>query len=60
MYLGDGGLSYSGEHIFEAYYRVGLAEGIHLTGDYQFVDNPGYNRDRGPVNLFALRLHAEF
>ena len=60
MYLGDGGLSYSGEHIFEAYYRVGLAEGIHLTGDYQIVDNPGYNRDRGPVNLFALRLHAEF
>jgi high affinity Mn2+ porin len=33
---------------------------IHITGDYQFVDNPGYNRDRGPVNLFALRLHAEF
>jgi high affinity Mn2+ porin len=60
MYLGDGGLSYNGEHVFEAYYRFGLAEGIHITGDYQLVDNPGYNRDRGPVNLFALRLHAEF
>ncbi|GLI94283.1 carbohydrate porin [Methylocystis echinoides] len=60
MYLGDGGLSYAGEHVFEAYYRLGLADGIHITADYQLVDNPGYNRDRGPVNLFALRLHAEF
>ena len=60
MYLGDGGLTYGGEHNFEAYYRLGVAEGVHLTGNYQLVDNLGYNRDRGPVNLFALRLHAEF
>ena len=27
---------------------------------YQFVNNPAYNRQRGPVSVFALRLHAEF
>jgi high affinity Mn2+ porin len=31
-----------------------------VTGDYQFVNNPAYNRQRGPVSVFALRLHAEF
>jgi len=27
---------------------------------YQFVVNPGYNADRGPVSIFAARAHAEF
>lgn len=58
--LGDGALSYSGEHILEAYYRLGITDGIHITADYQFVDHPGYNRARGPVSLMALRFHAEF
>jgi high affinity Mn2+ porin len=58
--LGDGGLTPGGEHVFEAYYKLGLFDGAHLTGDYQFVDNPGYNRQRGPVSIFALRLHSEF
>jgi high affinity Mn2+ porin len=31
-----------------------------VTADYQFVVNPAYNRDRGPVSIFGLRLHAEF
>jgi len=31
-----------------------------MTLDYQFVVDPGYNRDRGPVSVFASRLHAEF
>ncbi|MGA9214509.1 MAG: carbohydrate porin [Methylocella sp.] len=58
--LGDGALSYSGERILETYYKFGIAVGISLTADYQFVDNPGYNLARGPVSLFALRFHAEF
>ncbi|MGC2833872.1 MAG: carbohydrate porin [Methylocella sp.] len=58
--LGDGALSYSGERILETYYKFGIADGISLTADYQFVDNPGYNLARGPVSLFALRFHAEF
>jgi high affinity Mn2+ porin len=58
--LGDGALSYSGERILEAYYKYTIADGLHVSADYQFVDNPGYNLARGPVSLFALRLHAEF
>ncbi len=58
--LGDGRLNYGGEHILEAYYKYGVTDGIHLTGDFQFVHNPGYNRDRGPVPIFGLRLHGEF
>ena len=36
--------------------------GEHFTvgADYQYVTNPAYNRDRGPVSIFSLRLHAEF
>jgi high affinity Mn2+ porin len=58
--IGDGMLSYSGEHILEAYYKYNLADGVHITGDYQFIDNPAYNAARGPANIFALRLHGEF
>jgi high affinity Mn2+ porin len=31
-----------------------------VTFDYQFIDNPGYNRDRGPVSVFGTRLHMQF
>ena len=31
-----------------------------LTGDYQHIVNPGFNADRGPVNVFSLRIHGEF
>jgi len=58
--LGDGALAYDGEHILETYYKYNIIDGVHLTADYQFVHNPGYNRDRGPVSIFALRLHGEF
>ena len=58
--IGDGALSYNGEHILETYYKYNLAEGVYVTGDYQFVHNPAYNKDRGAVNIFAVRLHGEF
>jgi high affinity Mn2+ porin len=60
LILGDGALSYDGERILETYYKFAIVDGVHVTADYQFVDNPGYNLARGPVSLFALRLHAEF
>jgi high affinity Mn2+ porin len=28
--------------------------------DYQFVVNPAFNRDRGPVSVFGTRIHWEF
>ncbi|ARN82990.1 hypothetical protein B1812_20045 [Methylocystis bryophila] len=58
--IGDGALNYNGEHILETYYRYSLGDGVHLTGDYQLIQNPAYNKDRGPANIFALRLHGEF
>lgn len=58
--IGDGSLPrYGGEHILETLYNARLAHFLWLTADYQFVVNPGYNRDRGPVHLFALRTHVE-
>jgi high affinity Mn2+ porin len=60
LLIGDGRLNYDGEHILETYYKYSLMAGLHLTADYQFVQNPAYNRDRGPANIFALRLHGEF
>lgn len=59
--LGDGSLpDYSTENSLEAYYSARVARTLYLTADYQFVQNPGYNADRGPVHLFALRTHVEF
>lgn len=59
--VGDGALAHSGdEHIIETYYDLGLAKGAHLAFDYQWLDNPGYNRDRGPVSVFSMRMHGQF
>ena len=58
--VGDGALDYRSERITEAYYNWKIAKHFQLTPDYQFAQNPAYNHARGPVNLFALRLHTEF
>jgi high affinity Mn2+ porin len=57
--VGDGRLRYGLESVFEAFYCLSLVRGIWLAADYQFVLNPAYNRDRGPVHVFGLRLHTE-
>jgi high affinity Mn2+ porin len=58
--VGDGQLPHPGtERIVEMYYRVPLGS-WQFTADYQFVVNPAYNRDRGPVSVFAGRLHTQF
>jgi high affinity Mn2+ porin len=28
--------------------------------DYQHIANPAYNHDRGPVSVYAIRVHADF
>jgi high affinity Mn2+ porin len=59
--IGDGQLPMAGpEQILETYYSFAAFSFAKLTGDYQLVNNPGYNRQRGPVSVFALRLHTEF
>jgi high affinity Mn2+ porin len=60
LLVGDGRLTYATERALEAYYALNLTKFVTLTFDYQFVDNPGYNRDRGPAHFFASRLHADF
>jgi hypothetical protein len=58
--LGDGRLSYGRENIVETYYTVHLWRGIYLAPNLQYIANPGYNRDRGPIVVGGLRLHLEF
>jgi high affinity Mn2+ porin len=58
--LGDGRLNYATEEIAETYYAWKLYRNITVTGDFQFVENPGYNQDRGPVSILGMRLHYEF
>ena len=59
--VGDGKLPHPGaEEILEAYYSIGLAKGINVTFDFQGVENPAYNRDRGPVPVLSARLHGQF
>ena len=59
--VGDGQLPHPGpEKIFEAYYSYALTSSTKLSADYQFIVNPGYNTDRGPVNVFSGRIHWQF
>jgi high affinity Mn2+ porin len=53
---GDGALTYGWEKSLETYYNLNIWKTIQATFDYQFVTNPAYNRDRGPVSVFAFRL----
>ena len=58
--IGDGQLNYGAESITEFYYKARITKSFFLSFDYQFVNNPAYNIDRGPVNVFAFRGHVEF
>ncbi len=57
--LGDGGLSYGLEKIFETYYTAHVWRGLSVAVDYQHVSNPGYNTARGPANVVGFRVHIE-
>ena len=58
--LGDGALRYGREDILETYYTAHVWRGLSVAAGLQFIDHPGYNRDRGPVLVEMLRLHADF
>ena len=59
--VGEGKLPNAGpEQILEAYYSVALFSVARFTADYQLIKNPAYNRDRGPVSIFGLRLHLAY
>jgi high affinity Mn2+ porin len=58
--IGDGALTYRPETILEAYYTLAPSAAAALTLDYQLIVNPGYNAERGPVSVFAVRAHTSF
>jgi len=58
--LGDGRLNYGRENIVEGYYTLHLWKGLYPAFGVQHINNPGYNRDRGPVVVPTLRAHVEF
>ena len=58
--LGDGKLNYSRENILEGFYTLHAWRGIFPALGLEYMVNPGYNADRGPVIVPTLRLHVEF
>jgi carbohydrate-selective porin OprB len=59
-FIGDGNLNPAMEGALDLFYSVNLRRSLWLSGDYQRVINPAFNADRGPVNIFSARIHAEF
>ncbi len=57
--LGEGGLNYGPEQILETYYAFKFLKSFAATVDFQYINHPGYNRDRAPLSVGALRLHYE-
>jgi len=58
--LGDGNLNYGRENIIEAYYNWHAWRGLFYALDVQHINNPGYNRDRGPAWVGTVRAHVDF
>jgi high affinity Mn2+ porin len=59
--IGDGQLPHYGkEYIVETFYSMRVVDHFTVSADYQHVTNPAYNRDRGPVSIYGVRVHAEF
>ena len=59
--IGDGQLPrYGMEDVLEAYYSAQWTDWLATSLDYQFVANPAYSRERGPVSIFGVRLHAQY
>ena len=58
--LGDGGLTYGRENILEWYYNAHVWRGLYGAVGGSFIDDPGYNRDRGPLYVPSVRVHVDF
>jgi high affinity Mn2+ porin len=57
---GDGALDYGWEEGLETYYDISVWRSLHAALDYQFVNHPAFNRDRGPISIVGVRVHWEF
>jgi high affinity Mn2+ porin len=58
--LGDGRLNYAREDILEAYYNAHAWRGLYYAVGNSFIEHPGYNQDRGPIDVQSVRMHLEF
>jgi len=59
--VGDGKLLNSApEQVVETYYSFAVRKYLHISADYQFINNPAYNRDRGPVSVLGARVHLQY
>jgi high affinity Mn2+ porin len=56
----DGRFNYASERVVEAYYLLGFSKDDSITIDWQHIANPAYNADRGPVDVYGLRLHLAY
>ncbi len=59
-FIGDGSINAAAESVIEAFYSFSISSSLWLSADYQHITNPAFNADRGPVDIFGARLHAEF
>ncbi len=59
-FVGDGALRQAPESVFDVFYSAQFLQALWLTADYERVWNPGFNADRGPVDILAGRVHVEF
>ncbi len=59
-FIGDGRIDQASEGVLQAFYSLSLGSSAWTSLDYQWIRNPAYNADRGPVNIFGARIHVEF
>ncbi len=59
-FIGDGKLNPGGELAVDVFYNVNFHKALWFAGDYQHIVNPGFNVDRGPVDVYSLKIHGEF
>jgi hypothetical protein len=59
-FVGDGAIQAAGEGSLDMFYNFYLRKPLWLSGDFQHIVNPGFNADRGPVNVFSVKIHGEF
>ena len=58
-FIGDGKINYKPEQVLDIYYQWHVIKSTWLTFDYQYLANPAFNADRGPVNIYNARVHFE-
>jgi high affinity Mn2+ porin len=60
LLLGDGTLHYGPEQDLELYYSIHLGKWLRISPDWQYLEHPGYNRDRGGVAVYSVRAHVDY